>query len=232
MKCVVFDSGPIISLTMNNLLWILEPLGKTAQIDFYIPEAVKRELVDEPLETKRFMFEALQVQELISRNVLKVYDDKITKEKTLDLLRLANTSLSARGRNLVLLHYGEMAAVAATLQLKALALVIDERITREMCEHPMHLAKIMSKRLRTSVTADKKLLYSFREKVRNVYIIRSTELAAVAFEKGLLDRYVSKGIPNPEKTLLKSILWGLKLDGTAINERGINAISDSVLKNR
>ena len=28
MKTLVFDAGPIISMTMNNLLWLLKPLKK------------------------------------------------------------------------------------------------------------------------------------------------------------------------------------------------------------
>jgi len=34
VKTIVFDTGPIISLTMNNLLGILEPLKKAAKARF------------------------------------------------------------------------------------------------------------------------------------------------------------------------------------------------------
>ena len=54
MKSLVFDAGPIISLTMNNLLWLLDPLKVNFKGEFYIPMAVKGELVDRPLTTKKF----------------------------------------------------------------------------------------------------------------------------------------------------------------------------------
>ena len=59
MKCLVFDSGPIISLTTNNLLWILEPLKNKFKGRFVITEGVRKELIDKPLTTKKFKFEAL-----------------------------------------------------------------------------------------------------------------------------------------------------------------------------
>ena len=61
MKSLIFDAGPIISLATNNLLWILEPLKNKFDGKFYLTDAVKRELVDRPLETKKFKFEAIQV---------------------------------------------------------------------------------------------------------------------------------------------------------------------------
>src|SRR3989338_1555612 len=98
MKSVVFDSGPLISLTMNNLLWLLEPLKRAFKGEFFIPEAVKMELVDEPLQTKKFKFEALQVQELISNRVLEGVEDASTKDETLSLLGIANSCFRAGGQ--------------------------------------------------------------------------------------------------------------------------------------
>jgi predicted nucleic acid-binding protein len=222
MKSLVFDSGPLISLTMNNILWIVEPLKKAFKGGFYIPEAVKMELVDEPLQTKKFKFEALQVQELISRGVLEVLEDEETKEETLSLLAVANSCFSAKGQNLTIVHYGEVASVVAAMRLNASALVMDERVTRELIEHPQHLAGIMGKKLQTRVNVESTRLAELKKRTGSISIIRSTELATVAFEQGLLDRYASQ--PSQRKTVLESVLWGLKLDGCAINERGIKAI--------
>lgn len=228
MKALVFDSGPVISLTMNNLLWLMEPLKKRFGGEFFMAEAVKLELVDEPLQTKKFKFEALQVQELISNQVFDVLEDSETKNETLSLLGIANSCFSARGQNLTIVHYGEIASLVAALHLKAPAVVMDERITRELIEHPQHLAVIMEKKLQTKVKVDSSRLAELKEKTEGTRIIRSTELAAVAFEKGLLDRYALQ--PSQKRTVLESVLWGLKLDGCAINERGIKAIIDSELK--
>ena len=72
MKTIVFDSGPIISLAMKNLLWTLEPLKKEFGGEFYIPYGVKKELIDKPLQGKKYKFEALQVLRLINLGSLKV----------------------------------------------------------------------------------------------------------------------------------------------------------------
>ncbi len=228
MKSLVFDSGPLISLTMNNLLWMLEPLKERFGGEFCMPESVKLELVDEPLQTKKFKFEALQVQELISKRVLNVLEDSATKEETLSLLGIANSCFSARGQNLTIVHYGEVASLVAALHLNASAVVMDERVTRELVEHPQHLAEIMERKLHTKIRVDASRLSELKSRTGGIGIIRSTELAAVAFEKGLLDRYARDSIQR--KTVLESVLWGLKLDGCAINERGIKAIMDAELR--
>ena len=53
MKSIVFDAGGIISLTINDLLWLLEPLKKRFKGDFYISKAIKKEIVDKPLTTNQ-----------------------------------------------------------------------------------------------------------------------------------------------------------------------------------
>ncbi|MBI2663922.1 hypothetical protein HYX10_01105 [Candidatus Woesearchaeota archaeon] len=222
MKSLVFDSGPLISLTMNNLLWIFEPLKSFFRGDFYLPASVKSELIDDPRQTKKFRFESLQVQELVNKGILSIYDDRKTKADTLVLLQAANSAFSIKGKNLKILHYAEVSSLVAASQLESAALVIDERITRELVEHPMHLAKLMGRKLNSHVDVDRQLISRFREKTADISIIRSSELAAVAYEKKLFDRFACPG--TTRKQVLESILWGLKLDGCAINERGIKAI--------
>src|SRR3989344_7483714 len=74
-KSIVFDTGPIISLATNNLLWILEPLEKAFGGDFIMPPGVRKELIDNPLRSKRFKFEAMQALNLVNTGVLKIVDD-------------------------------------------------------------------------------------------------------------------------------------------------------------
>jgi hypothetical protein len=228
MKSLVFDAGPVISLTMNNLLWLFEPLKKAFGGSFYLPEAVKGELVVDPLQTKKFRFEALQVQDLITRGVFEVLEDSKTKQETLDVLRLANNCFRVKGRGLTLVHYGEIAALTAASSVDASALVMDERVTRELVEHPRHLATIMEKKLRTKITVDDNTIAALKKKVKAIPIIRSTELAAVAYEQGLLDKFAAGNTSRYD--VLESVLWGLKLDGCAINDRGIKAILAAVKK--
>src|SRR3989344_2487528 len=71
IKAIFFDAGPIISLVMSRLGWILPRLKEKYGGKFYITPAVKRELVERPLEIKRFEFEALQVMKFIHEGELE-----------------------------------------------------------------------------------------------------------------------------------------------------------------
>src|SRR3989338_306442 len=109
-RALVFDAGPIISLVTSNLLSTLELLKEQYKGKFVLPESVKFELVDEPLQTKKFMFEAMQVQRLISIGVFEVAEDDDVKQLTLEMHNLANSCFLANGRPLQIVQYGEMAS--------------------------------------------------------------------------------------------------------------------------
>ena len=76
------------------------------------------------------------------------------------------------------------------------------------------------------VLASNKNLEKFRELVKNIRIIRSVEIVAVAYELGLLNKYLPN-MPNPRKTLLDSVLWGVKLNGCAVSKEEIDDIIKS-----
>ena len=223
MKTVIFDSGPIISLSTSNLLWLLETLKKKFNGSFAMTEGVKRELVDRPLETLRFKFEALQVQSLIEKNIIAVIRDEAVVSKAQELLNLANSILSAHGQNIKIVQIGEMETLAAAILYKADAIVIDERITRTLLENPRGLQLLMEKRLHMQLKLDERALHEFEEITRHMTIIRSIELVTIAYELGLLDKFVVT-IPNARRELLESILWGVKLNGCSVTEDEINTI--------
>jgi predicted nucleic acid-binding protein len=224
MKTLVFDAGPVISLTMNNLLWTLEQLKKSGNVNFYITDTVKRELVDAPLtKTKKFMFEALQVLRCIENKTIEVaYSDNI-REKTSEILNTANNCFSAFGHNINLLHEAECSAIALYLDKKADAFVVDERTARLLIENPKKVGDILRHTLHTEVREDKNSLNKFRDLTKDVRIIRSVELVTIAYEKGLLDTYKTH-IPDSNKTLLESILWGVKLNGCSVSNNEIHQI--------
>ena len=223
MKSLIFDSGPLISLTMNNLLWLIKPLRKLFKGEFLIPESVKSEIVDKPFETKRFKFEALQVQEYLSDKTLKVLPDRSHRKEATELLNLANSCFTSNGKPLSIVHYAEISCLIAASR-RASALVMDERVTREFVENPQRILVLMQKKLHATIRMNRTAIKDFAEKTAGIKIIRSAELAAVAFEKGMLNRYESPAAGLGSKTVLESVLWGLKLDGCAINESGIKAI--------
>lgn len=221
MKTILFDTGTIISLTTTNLLWILEEFKKKANLAITI--GVKRELVDRPLETRRFKFEALQVQSLIDRGILTVLKDDIIIKKAQEISNLANSILSAHGQNIKIVQIGEMETVAAAVLYKADAIAVDERITRTMLENPHGLHLLMEKRLHMQLKHNEPALHAFEEATRHISIIRSIELVTIAYEQGLLDKFIVS-IPNSRRELLESILWSVKLNGCSVTEDEIDAI--------
>ncbi len=226
MKTLIFDSGPIISLTTTSLFWLIEELKKKTKVNFVMPIGVKRELVDKPLTTLRFKFEALQVQSLIDRKVIKVIKDEAVVKKARELLNMANSILSAHGQKIKIVQVGEMETLAAAMIYKADAVAIDERITRTLMENPKRLQKLMEKRLHMQLKLNQKALREFEEAIKHITVLRSIELVTVAYELGLLDKFIVD-VPNARRELLESILWGVKLNGCSVTEDEINLIVKS-----
>ena len=223
MKNIIFDSGPIISLTTTNLLLILEELKKKFNGTFAMTIGVKRELVDRPLETLRFKFEALQVQSLIEKGVLNVINDDAVTKKAQELLNLANSILSGHGQNIKIVQIGELETLAAAILFKADAIVVDERITRTLLENPQGLHLLMEKRLHMQLKVNEQALHQFEEATRHITVLRSIELVTIAYELGLLDKFVVN-IPNARRELLESTLWGVKLNGCSVTDDEIATI--------
>lgn len=224
MKNLIFDTGPIISLTTNNLLWLLKDLQEHYRGGFCITEAVKKELVDTPLSTKKFKFEALQVLEYIKEGVLHVINDQSLEQDTIKLLNLANSSFKVRGNWMRIVHYAEISGLSACIRLNADTFVVDERTTRLLIENPNRLIELWDNTLHEKIEVYKENLNAFREMVGKIKLIRSAELVTVAYELGLLDKYIIKDVPNPQETLLESVLWGVKLNGCAVSKREIEQI--------
>ena len=224
MKSLVFDAGPLISLATNNLLWILEPLKKKFGGKFYITEAVRKELVDRPLETKKFKFEAIQVEKLIEDGILEVADNSFIRENTPKFLNKANEIFRAyKDYYMRIVHFAEISVIAAAISLNADAIVIDEKTTRLLIENPGMLAEILKRTLHTSISVNENNLKEFGNIAKGIKAIRSVELVAIAYERGFLNSYITK-IPDARKNLLESVLWGVKLNGCAVSKDEIEQI--------
>lgn len=220
MKTLVFDAGPIISLTTTNMLHILKPLKELFKGRFCITKDVERELITKPLATKRFEFEALQVLSLIDKGIIEVVKN-VTSE---NLDRLSNNIFFCKGHPMKILHAGELSSLQYAINSGS-ALVVDERTTRIMVEDPKTMLRILRKKLHCDVKINNNNLKNFSKKVGNVKIIRSAEIAAVAFMAGLLDDYKVKSIPDSSRRLIDSVLWGVKLNGCSITEPEIREIT-------
>jgi len=227
MRSLVFDSSTIITLAMNNLLWILKPLKEQFNGEFCIPLSVKKEVVNAPLRTKKFKLEALQVSRLIEERVFKVYDDSKFQEEIKVVTSLANKIFKGRKKYIHVLHEGEVGAMVLAHKLKSDALVVDERSTRVILEDPEALGDLFRRKLHTNITINHNNLKKFNENIRKINVLRSVELGVIAFELGLLNSYITrKGKVNNDmrKDLLDGFLWAVKIRGCAVSVEEINSL--------
>jgi len=217
-KHIIFDSGPLINFAMNGLLPVLEKLKAEFKGEFLITKEVKSEIIDYPSTIKRFELESLQLKELFKKGIIKHAD---LTEKQIDELRIkrgeitntANSTFYSNRKNIHLIDKGESAALALYKIMDCeCVIVIDERTARMLCENPESLRKIIQNKLHNPIKANKKNYDLFKD----FKVIRSTELAYIAYKKGLFD------IKDPNA--LEAILYGLKYHGCSISEEEIEAM--------
>ncbi len=220
MRALVFDTGPIISLAMNNLLWILKPLKERFKGEFYITHGVKKECVEKPLTSKKFKYEAIQVMRLIREGIIKVYDTEALRTETLYLLEFANTLFKAHGSYIRIVQYAEIESVMAAKHLNAEAVVIDEFTTRNLFDDILFVGERLSRKLHIEVEADKPNISRISERAQGIYVIRSLELVTIAYELGFFREYYPS-VPHSKRTLLDALLWAVKLSGCSVSEREI-----------
>ncbi len=224
MRSLIFDSSTIISLAMNNMLGILKPLKKQFKGEFFIPQGVKEEIIDNALEIRRFKFEAIQIQNEIKLGSLKLYKSDISKELK-ELSYISNHIFYCNNNPLKMINAGELSALIIAKKLKAEALVIDERTTRFLVESPSELRRIFHKKLHKKIEVNGKNLKLFKEYTKDLKIIRSVELSVAAYQLGLFDKYLGY---TEDKELLDAVLWGLRLRGCSISTEEISEITRSV----
>lgn len=226
-KYLIFDAGPLINFSMNGMLHILEKLHKEFQGEFLITKEVKGEIIDRPLNIKRFELGALRLQQLFKKGIIK--HANLSKKEIEELrkvrdnfMQTANNLFKTKKRDVHLLDKGECAALALSTILKRklgaggrdnIPLVVDERTTRMLCENPENLRKLMEKKLHTPIKANPNNYQVFQ----GFKIIRSTELAYIAYKKGLVE------LKDPK--ILGAMLYGLKFKGCSISEEEVEKLS-------
>ena len=220
MKSLVFDSSTVISLATNDLLWTIKPLKDAFGGSFFIPESVHEELVDNPLNSRRFKLEAIMVQRLIKENFLQIQE----RMKVDSLLDSINSIFFANGAAIKVVSKAEVEALALALKIEASAYVVDERTMRLLVEDPEKLRLILEGKLHTKIKMNEKGLREFKQYCRSLKILRSSELMMVALEKGVLDKFLDKEVSKRE--LADALLWGLRLRGCAISTEEIEDLEE------
>ena len=220
-KAIIFDASSLIGFSMNGLLYIIEELKKNFDGHFIVTKEVKYEIIDRPLKIKRFKLEALKLTELLNKKVLEMpdvfgIDEKIISKKTQEILDISNSMYKQHKGDIHLLDLGESSCLALGKMLNEKkidnVLSVDERTTRMLCEKPDNLKKLLQKKLHTSISYDKTKTHHFQ----GFKIIRSVELAYMAYKKGLTKL---KG-----KQALDALLFALKFKGCSVSHDEIEQI--------
>ncbi len=220
-KVLIFDAGPIINFSINGMLDILEKLKNSFNGKFIITEAVKKEVVDHPINVPRFELGAIRVQALIDKGVLELssslnIDNEIITKETFRLMNIANHYIFSRGSWVNIMSDGEASCLALSNELNKKdienIIAIDERTTRILAEKPENLQKIISEKIHANVKAE----LSNLEEFSNFRFIRSTELVYIAYKKGLLDIQGKKA--------LEAALYATKYKGSSVTFEEIDEI--------
>ncbi len=217
-KAIIFDSGTLISFAISGLLNEFRELKKIFGGKFLITKQVMAEVVDKPLQIKRFELEALKINELVTDKVLELpaefgIDDKTIAKMTDNILNVANNTFYGHGNAMQIIHLGETSCLALSTLLNERkienVISVDERTVRMLCEKPENLSLLFQKKLHTDINA-KKENFSFFAKFR---FIRSTELVYIAYKKGIVK------LKNPK--ILDALLYAMKFNGCAISDEEI-----------
>lgn len=207
---------------MNGLLEELGKLKKIFDGKFIITKEVKAEVVDNPINVKRFELEALRVMRLMREGVIEMPDSLGIKSSDVEtakrkIMVIANNMFAVNKKPIHIIHDGESSCLALSrilLEKKIPHVIaIDERTTRMLGEKPENLKELLTKKLSANVQLQRKDFKYFR----GFRFIRSTELMYVAWKKGLL------GLQDG-KTVLDAVLWALKFKGCAISGDEIQEI--------
>ena len=220
-KAIIFDSGALISFSMNGITDIIRRLKENFKGKFLITKEIKREIIDVPMSIKRFELEALKLKQLLDEGILEmpsslnIEDSEITKN-TREILKIANSTFNGGGKNIHILDTGETSCIALGRILNERkiknVLAIDERTTRMLVEGPENLKKILERKMDEKISLRKENLKYFE----GFKIIRSAELVYVAYKKGLINL--------KNKNVLSALLYAVKFKGAAISGDEIREI--------
>jgi hypothetical protein len=218
-KVIILDSGPIISITLSGLHYVLKNLKqKFPQISFIMTPQVKKEVIDKALTIKKYELEAVKVQNMIDEGTItlstKFVSNNQLEKETSKILSFANSTIKSDGDFVKIVQEGEASCLAfANLCGCNNLIAIDERTTRLLTESPENLRAIMERKLHMEVFLNKKNLKPFEK----FEYIRSSELIFIAYKNNLTEL-------KQDKVTLDAILYSLKYSGASISSKEIEEI--------
>jgi hypothetical protein len=222
-KKLVFDAGPIITLSLSQLLVHLPAIIELTKSTCFIPQVVYDELISQPLHTRKHKLEAYSMLPYFHSHVIHIVRQKYVQELAQTLLTLCNTIYTVDSRSIPLVHTGEMHALALLVVLGARTFVVDERTTRTLLEQPFRLQKHLEQKLHQPVLVNTAKLEQLQKYTAHIRCIRSCDLLVVGFEKNLFESYFEsiRANSSQKRDFLQAVLWSIKLAGCSISEAEI-----------
>lgn len=205
------DSSSIISLSSTCLLWILEKLP----FEFYISPFVEYEVIERAMQIERYRWSGIRILELVKKGVLRYVGVRKEKEAH-ELLKIANSIYSIRGKRLRILHRADAEVMLLAKDFDGF--VTDEKTMRLLVEDPSLVRKLLELKFKERVSMDEGKVEMLRKMVGDVDVFRSADLVAYAFKHGLMRRW--EEIYGRE-ILLDGLLHALRRAGCAIAESEI-----------
>ena len=170
-KAIIFDSGTLISFSMNGVTDILEKLKGIFDGKFIITPDVKREVIDRPLQIKKFSLEALKIKSLLDKKIIEMpsavgLNEREVSRKTDEMLKIANSTYQDNKRDIHIIDSGEASCLAVSKMLNEkgydTVIAVDERTTRMLGEKPDNLAKLLEKRLHVKINPNRNNYNAFK----------------------------------------------------------------------
>lgn len=222
MKNVVIDSSTLISLSMNCLIGILDKMHESLGIQFVITPDIRQEVIEDALRSDRFRLGGVRVMKRLCSGVITVEESDISQ--TNHILDMANSLLTVKGNNFSVVHKGEMSLIPLARMKGSEYIIIDERMTEKIITDPERLKHILENRLHMDVSINSSIMHELHELTKDLTVIKSSDLLAIAYEKGLLDDF-TRNCPGRKikQEFINGALWGLKNEGCAISTLDISA---------
>jgi hypothetical protein len=210
-KYILCDSSSLISLTDTCLESVLRFFHRS-NVFFIIPPSVEYEIITKPLQMKMkaYQFSAMRLKKLMEDEVLMKVEAE-TDAPAKEILQLTNSIFFARGKPLHMVDMGEAEMIALAKNLRITTLLMDERTTRMLVEAPFEIKDHLEEELKVNIMVNSNNLQRFSDIVSGMRVIRSSELVAVAYEKGYFDNF-----GNEKKKMLESALYKTKFSGCSI----------------
>jgi predicted nucleic acid-binding protein len=219
-KRVICDSSSLISLSMNCMLPLIIELSEKA--DFIITQSVYDEIITNPLKRGNHLMGPMNFKALIQNGILKV--ENADPEEARQILEDSNSIYYAHDRQLRIIQIGEAEALA--LANDGDILLMDERTLRFLIEKPDSLTGLLQHRMHKGITMNRARSDNFRKHCNGVSIIRSSEIVAVSYEMGILEKYFA----GEGRDVLKACLWSLKYKGCSLSVDDIDEYLKMLVK--